>query len=161
MAHQPELHLRIASRFDELDLVDRLIDGFLEYLGWDAEDGPNVTLAVREAAANAVQHGNRLDASIPAEIYCTVGDADSGGDSWLLVEVVDQGEGFDIDGLPDPLAPENLLKPTGRGILLIRNFMDSVTFEFPEAGGTRVSMGKRVPASVREENSDSNEENQR
>ena len=141
MALQPELRLTISSVFEDLDLVDRMVEGFLELLSFDPEKRPNVVLAVREAAANAIQHGNKLDSDLPVEVACNFDGQD------FRVTVADRGAGFDLEGLPDPLAPENLLKPTGRGILLIRNFMDEVTFEFPEAGGTLVSMRKRIAAS--------------
>ncbi len=140
MALSSELRLTIASLFAELELVDQAVDAFLQALAWDPDELPNVSLAVREAAANAIQHGNRLEPDLPVEILCTVEGTN------LLVQVADRGDGFDPETLPDPLAPENLLKPTGRGILLIRNFMDGVTFEFPEAGGTLVSMRKRITA---------------
>lgn len=150
MALQPELKLSIASHYGELELVDQVIDSFLQYLHWDEDERPNISLAIREAAANAVQHGSRQDPDKAAVICCSVEDVDTeeeqpGRD--LLVEVTDDGPGFDPEAVPDPLAPENLLKPSGRGILLIRNFMDEVSFHFPEAGGTVVFMRKRISAS--------------
>jgi len=138
MTWQPEIHLRIASRFEDLELVDQLVETLLHYLGQGEDDTANTALAVREAAANALQHGNRLDSDKPADIRIS---ADSG---WLTVEVTDEGPGFDPASVPDPLAPENLLKPTGRGLLLMRNFMDEVSFDFPEAAGTVVRMRKRI-----------------
>lgn len=141
MRHPLKLSFEIASRFEELDLVDGLIEALLEHLGLDEDERSNLVLAVREAAANAVQHGNRLEADKPVGIEAGVVSDE------LRVEVRDRGSGFDVDALPDPLAPENLLKRTGRGILLMRNFMDEVTFEFPEAGGTIVLLRKRLPAS--------------
>lgn len=156
MALQPELRLSIASHYDELDLVDQVVDAFLQYLRWDPDERPNISLAIREAAANAVQHGSRQNPDKAAVIRCLVEALDDS--RALLVEVSDEGLGFDPEAVPDPLAPENLLKPTGRGILLMRNFMDSVTFEFPEAGGTLVSMRKRFSASPPEANGEPNKE---
>lgn len=138
MSHSQKLRLEISSRFDELDLVDSVMDGLLQHLGFGEDDCSNLSLAVREAAANAVLHGNRLDPSKGAKIDAQVRDGR------LQIRVTDDGAGFDVDALPDPLAPENLLKPTGRGILLMRNFMDEVTFEFPGAGGTIVAMSRSI-----------------
>ena len=137
MTWQPEIHLRIASRFEDLELVDQLVETLLRYLGLEEDETANTALAVREAAANALQHGNKLDSETPADLRISLNSG------WLTVEVSDEGPGFDPDSLPDPLAPENLLKPSGRGILLMRNFMDEVSFSFPETG-TVVCMRKRI-----------------
>jgi serine/threonine-protein kinase RsbW len=79
-------------------------------------------MAVREAAVNAVLHGNEYDPSKKI----TVSLENTG--SQLVISVADEGKGLDPDTLPDPLAPENLLRGTGRGIFLIRSFMDEVHF---------------------------------
>ena len=79
-----------------------------------------VTMAVREAAINAVLHGNQYDpAKQIAVSFENTGKA-------LVFTIADQGRGLDAEKLPDPLAPENLLRGTGRGIFLIRSFMDEV-----------------------------------
>jgi serine/threonine-protein kinase RsbW len=131
-----ELRLELPSRFDELELLDRLMDVFLEHAGVDEDARANLALAIREAAANAMLHGNALEARKATRVSAGLGP------DGLTVEVADQGAGFDVEAVPNPLAPENLLKPTGRGILLMRNFMDEVVFEFPESGGTIVRLRK-------------------
>jgi serine/threonine-protein kinase RsbW len=90
--------------------------------GLDEDECFRVTMAVREAAVNAVLHGNEYD---PAK-QITASFENTGTD--LIFKVCDQGKGVDPDTLPDPLAPENLLRGTGRGIFLIRSFMDEVHF---------------------------------
>jgi serine/threonine-protein kinase RsbW len=90
--------------------------------GLDEDECFRVTMAVREAAVNAVLHGNEYD---PAK-QITASFENTGTD--LIFKVCDQGKGVDPDALPDPLAPENLLRGTGRGIFLIRSFMDEVHF---------------------------------
>jgi serine/threonine-protein kinase RsbW len=90
--------------------------------GLGEDDCFHVTMAVREAAVNAVLHGNEYD---PArQIAVTMENAGSA----LIFVIADQGKGLDPTTLPDPLAPENLLRGTGRGIFLIRSFMDEVNF---------------------------------
>jgi serine/threonine-protein kinase RsbW len=79
-------------------------------------------MAVREAAVNAVLHGNDYD----PDKQITVTFENNGKD--LVIKISDQGKGLDPDTLPDPLAPDNLLRGTGRGIFLIRSFMDEVHF---------------------------------
>ena len=79
-------------------------------------------MAVREAAVNAVLHGNEYDPDKKIDVSLE----NTGSD--LVISISDEGNGLDPDHLPDPLAPENLLRGTGRGIFLIRSFMDEVHF---------------------------------
>jgi serine/threonine-protein kinase RsbW len=90
--------------------------------GLDEESCFHVAMAVREAAVNAVLHGNQYDPtkSISASMENTGAE--------LVFTIGDQGNGLDPDAVPDPLAPENLLRGSGRGIFLIRSFMDEVRF---------------------------------
>jgi serine/threonine-protein kinase RsbW len=140
MPGRPKLSLKIASRFEELELVDGTMEALFRHLGLDEEEIANTVLAVREAAANAILHGNRLDTEKAVEIQAELNSAG------LTIQVRDRGSGFEVEKLADPLAPANLLKPSGRGIFLMRNFMDEVTFEFPESAGTVVSMSKQISA---------------
>jgi len=135
---QPEVQITIRSRFEELDLVDSLTEGLLRHLGFSGEAVERAALAVREAAANAIQHGNGADSDEPVSLRFQIDKRD------LVIEVADLGRGFDPDALPDPLAPENLLKPSGRGILLMKSFVDDVAFRFEDHGGTVVTMRKRI-----------------
>jgi serine/threonine-protein kinase RsbW len=95
-------------------------------------------MAVRESVTNAVLHGNARDASKAVEITF----AESGGE--LVVTVRDRGEGFDPESVADPTAAENLLKTSGRGILFMRNFMDTVEWQRHPEGGTVVRMTKKI-----------------
>jgi serine/threonine-protein kinase RsbW len=95
-------------------------------------------MSVRETVTNAIQHGNKLDQSKHVEIQYEVGP------DRLTISVRDQGSGFRVSDLPNPLDPENLLKPSGRGIFYIRSFMDEVEFRPLSQGGMEVHMTKRV-----------------
>jgi serine/threonine-protein kinase RsbW len=90
--------------------------------GLEEDQRFHVTMAVREAAVNAVLHGNEYDPSKQIAV-----SLENTGSS-LVFSIADQGRGLDPESLPDPLAPENLLRGTGRGIFLIRSFMDEVHF---------------------------------
>lgn len=90
--------------------------------GLDEDERFRFTMAVREAAVNAVLHGNDYD---PAK-HVTASFENNG--TSLVITIADEGKGLDPETLPDPLAPENLLRGTGRGIFLIRSFMDEVHF---------------------------------
>jgi serine/threonine-protein kinase RsbW len=94
-------------------------------------------MAVREAAVNAVLHGNAYDPEkkIELEFERTTRD--------LVITIRDQGRGMDLARIPDPLAPENLLKTSGRGIFLIRSFMDDVEIH-PSSTGTEIKLIKHV-----------------
>jgi serine/threonine-protein kinase RsbW len=132
--------LDIASRFEMLDVIQTVLGQLCGLVGFEDEVVHYMSVAVRESVVNAIKHGNRQDESKRVEVRFTVLDRA------LEVEVQDQGEGFDPTDVPDPLAPENLLKAYGRGIFFMRQFMDEVTHSFPQKGGTVVRMLKRVPA---------------
>ena len=99
-------------------------------------DVETIGLAVREAIANAMVHGNHCD---PEKAVCISVAVDE--HCGLLVSVKDSGSGFDPDGLPNPIALENLLAPHGRGIFIMRQLMDQVDFKFDD--GTEVRMRLR------------------
>ncbi|MCA1631339.1 MAG: ATP-binding protein [Acidobacteria bacterium] len=106
--------------------------------GLSDEAAFGLDMAVREAVTNAVLHGNARDESKPVELTF----AESGGE--LVVTVRDRGEGFDPESVADPTAAENLLKTSGRGILFMRNFMDTVEWRRHPEGGTVVRMTKKI-----------------
>jgi len=108
-------------------------------VGFDEEAVHYMSVAVRESVVNAIRHGNKQDEAKRVHVQFTIHDRA------LEVQVRDQGPGFDPAAVPDPLAPENLLKAYGRGIFFMRQFMDEVTHSFPTKGGTVVRMLKRVP----------------
>ena len=93
---------------------------------------------------NAIKHGNRNDAS--KRVFVEFETAAASDVPELTIRVRDQGEGFDPEAVADPLAPENLLKSSGRGIFLIRNFMDDVQLRRAPEGGMEIRMVKRVRA---------------
>jgi serine/threonine-protein kinase RsbW len=105
--------------------------------GLDEEECFRVTMAVREAAVNAVLHGNDYD---PSKLVTA--SFENNGKS-LIFTIADQGKGVDPDKIPDPLAEENLLRGTGRGIFLIRSFMDEVHFKNLEPG-TELTLVKHL-----------------
>jgi serine/threonine-protein kinase RsbW len=134
--------LDIASRFDLLDTVQTVLQHCSALLGFDEEAVHYLSVAVRESVVNAIKHGNHL-----VESKRVVVDFQLRPEA-ITVEVRDQGEGFDPDSVPNPLAPENLLKAYGRGIFFMRSFMDEVSYSFPARGGTVVRMVKRVPTAT-------------
>jgi serine/threonine-protein kinase RsbW len=135
------VHLEFPSVFEMIDLVQALVDQLGRMLGFDDDSQHWVGVAVRESVINAIKHGNQHDASKLVEVDFTMTPA--AAPTELFVRVRDHGAGFDPGGLPDPLAPENILKASGRGIFFMRSFMDDVRIERAPGGGMEVRMTKR------------------
>jgi serine/threonine-protein kinase RsbW len=132
--------LTLGSSIESVDAVERTAESFAQRAGFDPDTVPNIVMAVREAAINAVLHGNAYN----PEKHITVSfETNSDG---LTVRICDQGVGFDFSSLPDPLAPENLLRGSGRGIFLIRAFMDEVHFRQLHPGTELTLIKHRAPA---------------
>jgi serine/threonine-protein kinase RsbW len=138
MSAAPEVHLAIGSRFENIELVKVVVDDFLRQLGIDEDVRHWTEIAVREAVANAIKHGNRQDPAKRVEVDLAVEDDE------LRISVADQGAGFDPAAVRDPLLPENRFERDGRGIFYMRSFMDRIDFNFPPGGGTQVTLRKRV-----------------
>jgi serine/threonine-protein kinase RsbW len=139
MSDEQSFHLAIGSRFENIELVQLILRGSLERLGLDEDNRHWIDVAVREAVANAIKHGNLQDPGKQVQVDLAVE-----GDS-LVIRVQDEGIGFDPARLEDPLAPENLLKPNGRGIFYMKSFMDQIEYCSGPGGGTLVTLRKRVP----------------
>ena len=129
-----------------LDFLQLVSDYIGQKAGLDEEARHWVGVAVRESVINAIKHGNCSDVRkrVHVEFTTLQGEAVPG----IAIRVRDEGGGFDPTTLADPLAQENLLKSTGRGILLMRSFMDEMTFQRAEDGGMEVRMVKRVHQST-------------
>jgi len=115
--------LSIPSDFEAVSQVEILVDNVCNKLGVNEDYYGNVLIAVTEAVNNAIDHGNKRDNSL--DVLVVVGD----NPNEFCFTVKDQGRGFDYENLPDPTAPENILKENGRGIFLMRNLADVVEFE--------------------------------
>lgn len=135
------VRLEFPSLFEMIDLVQAVSDQLVRHLGLDEDAQHWVGVAVRESVINAIKHGNKGDASKVVTVEFLMKPAASPCE--LTIRVRDRGEGFDPASLPDPLAPENLLKASGRGIFFMRNFMDDVQIARAEGGGMEVRMVKR------------------
>jgi serine/threonine-protein kinase RsbW len=130
------VRLDVASRFDMLEVAQTVLGHFSSLAGFDEDAAHYLSVALRESMVNAIKHGNKMDESRRVHVEFSLGPAA------LEIEVRDEGRGFDPGGVPDPLAPENLLKADGRGIFFMRQFMDDVSYAFPTGGGTVVRMRK-------------------
>jgi len=129
--------LTLPSRIESVDQAALEAEKFAESAGLDEEFRSAIDMAVRESVANAVKHGNKFDETKRVEIKF------SQLPEGFEVVVRDFGPGFDVDEVPDPTNPDNLLKASGRGILFMRAFMDEVEWSNHAGGGLVVKMLKK------------------
>lgn len=142
MSHPHTVRIEFGSAFDMLDFVQVVSDHMGRIAGLDDDALHWVSVAVRESVVNAIKHGNKGDESKRVVVEFT--PLPTHEPDQLVISVADEGEGFDPEELADPLAPENILKSSGRGIFLIRSFMDDVQLQRGEERGMEVRMVKRV-----------------
>jgi serine/threonine-protein kinase RsbW len=133
------VRLEFCSAFDMLDFVQLVSDHLCKRIGFDEDAVHWVGVAVRESVINAIKHGNQNDERKMVHVEFA-----SSGSAELVIAVRDEGEGFDPESIADPLAPENVLKSSGRGIFLMRNFMDDVSLRRIPDGGMEVRMVKKL-----------------
>lgn len=118
----------IPSNPEILPEVEEFIMNIAEELNLTHEKYNNLALSVAEAASNSIKHGNRMDVNKKVFIVVKVDD------SKISISFKDQGKGFDPDKVPDPTAPENILKDSGRGIHIMKTFLDDLQFKFTDDG---------------------------
>lgn len=135
------IEITISSRFENIELVQVIAEHLCENAGVDEDGSHWVGMAVREAVANAIKHGNKLD--VQKKVNATF---DLRG-SQLEIRIVDEGEGFDPTAVSDPLNPQNLMKTSGRGIFYMKTFMDRIDYSFSPGVGTALVMTKNLAAS--------------
>jgi serine/threonine-protein kinase RsbW len=141
MINRKSVRLDFSSEIDMLEFVNLVSDHCGRTAGLDDDALYRVGLAVRESVTNAIVHGNGNDKDRRVFIEFSPIDGDRRG---IAICVRDQGAGFDLTTLSDPLTPENLMKPRGRGIFLIRTLMDEMTLHRGPDGGMEMVMVKCV-----------------
>ena len=133
------IEVTLETLLESVDLAEDITLRVAKAVGFDEEQGYRIGMSVREAVINAYTYGNLqirerhiflLFELLPAE---------------MVIRVRDQGAGFHLEDVPNPLAEENLLKTSGRGLFLIRAFMDELLVTIPQSGGAEVTMTKRYP----------------
>ncbi len=114
--------LQIVSQPQSINIIEKVIDDLKNDYDIHEDSYGNILVAVTEAVNNAIIHGNECDPAKQVKVSYEV-DGDR-----VMFTVVDEGKGFDYYNLPDPTAPENLEKPTGRGVFLMKHLADQVIF---------------------------------
>jgi len=135
------VELRIQSSLDYTDLVENLTNNLTSMAGCDSEHAYFIEMAVREILINAIRHGNHFDFQKQVKLQFRFDSAR------FEVQIDDQGQGFDFAHLPDPCDPANLLKSSGRGIFLVRSFMDDFSLIHVPDQGTEVKFAKKLARS--------------
>jgi serine/threonine-protein kinase RsbW len=130
-----ELELSLRSEVTAISLFVDILMNLIRKFQWVSGKEEDIEIALREALANAVIHGNHEDTGKQVYVGCR------GGTDEVSIVIRDEGQGFDIDKVPDPTAPENIESSHGRGIYLMRTLMDEVRFE---RGGSVVYMRKSI-----------------
>lgn len=127
--------LVLKSTYEEVEKVEHLLNDLQAELGFDDEFYARLMLTVSEAATNGIVHGNQLDETKKVRMV-----AESDGKT-LIVTSQDEGKGFSLNEIPDPLAEENLLKPSGRGVFLMKEYADGVEYT---NNGTKLTLSFKL-----------------
>lgn len=137
MADTRRLELRLESKIDSVDAAELMVLGLAREAGFEQDELDRLGMAVRESMVNAIAHGNAY--SRDKWVHFAV----EAGPNGVQIEVRDEGAGFNPDDVPDPTVPENLLKVSGRGMLLMRALVDEFSIERAPEGGMLVRLAKR------------------
>lgn len=140
MSENRSLRIKLESTVDSVDAVELIVQALAREAGHDDGAVDHLGMAVRESMANAVSHGN--DFSSDKSVYVAI----ERRDDVITVRIRDEGEGFDPEEVPDPTAPENLLKASGRGLLLMRALVDEFTIRRAGPRGMESTLVKNAPA---------------
>lgn len=117
------INIEIPSLLENIRMIESFIDNAKEEYQFDDGIYGNIMIAVTESVNNAIRHGNKLDPNKNVKLSLILNE------SQITFFIEDEGDGFDYTNLPDPTAPENIEKPGGRGIFLMKHLADEVTFK--------------------------------
>jgi serine/threonine-protein kinase RsbW len=139
----PAFSATLDSVVEAVDSAEASLCAFAAKAGFGESDVYFMGLAVREVVVNAIKHGNRFDPDKKVGLKISLVGRD------LVVEVTDQGEGFRLENVPDPLAPENRERESGRGIMMATRIMDEFSVTPNSPSGSCIRMAKRLPSQER------------
>jgi len=127
------------STLESVDVVETDISKAASDAGFGEDDQHGIGMAVRECTVNAVVHGNRYNKNKHVHVNVTKSESD------FTIRITDQGEGFETEHVPDPLDESNILRHSGRGLYLMKAFMDDVQVKNVSPSGTEVTLSKKLP----------------
>ena len=137
--------MSLSSRFENIEMAQQLCGKLLDGEPLTEETRHWISMALREALANAIKHGNAQDRGKRVHLEMDVTNR------VLRIRIRDEGAGFDPEKVEDPLAPENRFKTSGRGIFYMKTFMDEVRFERAEGGGMEIFLTKNLASGKEKE----------
>ncbi len=115
-------HMVLNTESQSIHKVEKYVDNLCSKLSVNSDYYGNILIALTEAVNNAMNHGNKMDPEKKVKLSCENAEKEIG------FKIEDEGEGFDYDSLPDPTDPENIDKPNGRGVFLMKHLADEVNF---------------------------------
>jgi len=138
-ADQKHLEVTLQTQVESVNLAEEMCLRVAEAAGFGEDDCYRIGMSVREGVINAFHYGNqeKPDKKIHLAVDLT--------DDKMIIHVLDEGKGFDLASVPNPLAEENLLSTSGRGIFLMRSFMDEFNVVTGRTGGAEIVMSKKLP----------------
>ena len=145
MTTTQRVEIALETVIESVDRAENIVKRFAEASGFAEDDVFRIGMAVREGTINAYNHGNRQDRRKKILLVVELEE------SRMVVLLQDEGAGFDLEEVPDPLAEENLLRTSGRGIFLIRSFMDDFVVRRASNAGAQIVMSKKLPGSTHSE----------
>ena len=116
-------NITLSSKNESISHIEGYVSDFCSDLEISEDYYGNILVAVTEAVTNAIQHGNRYDSNKNVTLNF------SSKENKVTISVTDEGKGFDYNNIPDPTSPENIEKPNGRGVFLMKSLSDEVAFE--------------------------------
>ena len=137
---QKHLEVTLQTQVESVNLAEEMCLRVAEAAGFGEDDCYRIGMSVREGVINAFHYGNqeRPEKKIHLAVDLTPDK--------MIIHVLDEGVGFKLSDVPDPLAEENLLSTSGRGIFLMRAFMDEFDVVSGRTGGAEIVMSKKLPA---------------
>ena len=114
--------LSFASKVENINIVEKLVDDICVRFNVNEDNYGNILIASTEAVNNAIHHGNKSNPMSEVKVSYEVKDKE------LTFIIEDEGAGFDFESLPDPTDPKNIEKPHGRGVFLMKNLSDDISF---------------------------------
>jgi serine/threonine-protein kinase RsbW len=141
-AKTQRIEVTLETLIESVDLSEAICMRVAEAAGFSEDDMHKIGMAVREGVINAYNYGNQQDRR--KKIVLTI----EFEPEKMIVRVLDQGKGFEMTEIPDPLAEENLLRTSGRGLFLMRAFMDEFNVHRAPGGGAELVMIKKLPRAI-------------
>jgi len=133
------IEVTLETLLESVDLAESIVMRVAEASGFEEDDVHKIGMAVREGVINAYNYGNQHERRKKIQLNVELAPEQ------MVVHVIDQGKGFELTEVPDPLAEENLLRTSGRGIFLMRAFMDEFKVQHGPGGGAELIMVKKLP----------------